>query len=576
VPEATGIEQGIVAPPPVPAPDELEDADEDEPDDDDDDTPPEPDDAPVEDDVLDEDPAPEEPEDVALPLLPQPDTIARTAPAAQNERSVFKLSLQPQPYQRARRSSGVKRGSAPRTPDRRLDGIPAALCGFARRPPKLRDSRCPVAQPAFASDDVSVRRRNPWFATAALVLGIGAPPLLVAAALLGHAMPLLGFAPLAALAGLLLWSANPARRERLGRLVINDLGVFVDGQRLAAVSAIREAHLVVVPRDAPLVRIVTRGGARELRVANAAVGRSILAALGFSRRGDGRAIRLASRATSSPGSFAQVTVVAMIVPLLFLAVGLASHGGRAVLLGLVGTVVAAVAFVLASLLSATTVTLGAKGLVIRWLMRRRRIAYDEIVWVRVYEEAPVLFSQRERGVSLLLRSGELVRLPAQGDDEAGTLQGVAEALEEALQHDRRSRRGQPLPEEAVVARRGRRPAEWLEALRAIGSGAAADHRTAPLPSDVLWRLVEDPRIAPEARAGAAVALRGSLDAAGKERLRIAAETTELPRLRVAIETAVDGDEPEMEQALAELEAGEPSLAPSPAPPIDAPEGAASR
>ena len=107
---------------------------------------------------------------------------------------------------------------------------------------------------------------------AALVLGVGAPPLLVTAAILGHAVVLLGLAPLVALAGLLLWSANPARRERLGRLVINELGVFFDGQRLASTSVIREAYVVVVPRDAPLVRIVTPAGVRELRVPNAAAG----------------------------------------------------------------------------------------------------------------------------------------------------------------------------------------------------------------------------------------------------------------------------------------------------------------
>jgi hypothetical protein len=87
-----------------------------------------------------------------------------------------------------------------------------------------------MAQP-FESDDVTLRRRNPWFAAAALVLGVIAPAVLVAIALRAHHPALLGLAPLAALGGMLLWTANPAPRERLGRLVISALGVFFDGRR---------------------------------------------------------------------------------------------------------------------------------------------------------------------------------------------------------------------------------------------------------------------------------------------------------------------------------------------------------
>src|SRR5262252_1510863 len=112
------------------------------------------------------------------------------------------------------------------------DGLPA------------RQSEVPVAQPSFESDEVTLRSRNPWVAAATLLVGLVAPALLVAVAALGHHPSLLWLAPLSALAGLLLHGANPAPRERLGRLVINELGVFFEGRRLAATSAVREARLV--------------------------------------------------------------------------------------------------------------------------------------------------------------------------------------------------------------------------------------------------------------------------------------------------------------------------------------------
>jgi hypothetical protein len=411
-----------------------------------------------------------------------------------------------------------------------------------------------MAQLPFESDEVTLRRRNPWFAAAALLLGLVAPPLLVAVAVVAHHLVLLGLAPLAALAGVLLWSANPAPRERLGRLVVNELGVFFEGRRLAPVSAVREGYLVTVPGDAPIVRIVGAGSLREVRVKNEAAGRQLLRALGVWRTAPGRAIRLPSRVVTSPASFAQVTLVAVLLPLIFTAIGLASHRHLGLFVALIGVAAAAVAFVLASLLAATTLTIGAEGITIGWLTRRRRIGYAEIASVRLYEEAQAFSSRRERGISLVLRSGELVRLPAERGAEAEGLRGLVEQIEDAIA---RHRRGEPAPEEGAVARRGRSPAEWLRALRAIGSGAGADHRTAPVPSDVLWRLVEDDAATPETRAGAAVALSGSLDDAGRARLRIAAEKAVVPRLRVAIEAAAaGGDGPAVEEALAELEAEE--------------------
>jgi hypothetical protein len=107
---------------------------------------------------------------------------------------------------------------------------------------------------------------------------------------------------------------------------------------------------------------------------------------------------------------------------------------------------------------------------------------------------------------------------------------------------------------AAALRRGTRDvAAWIRALQAIGSGASADHRTAPVPPDQLWRIVEDPHAEPGARAGAAVVLRGSLDEAGRSRLLAAAGATAQPRVRIALEAAGEGDEAALAEALAAVE-----------------------
>ena len=83
----------------------------------------------------------------------------------------------------------------------------------------------------------------------------------------------------------------------------------------------------------------------------------------------------------------------------------------------------------------------------------------------------------------------------------------------------------------VLPARGDRPAaEWVQALRATGSGASADHRTAPLEADTLFRIVEDPSGDPGRRVAAAIALGGVTDPSSRERLRIAASTTAAPEL----------------------------------------------
>jgi hypothetical protein len=92
----------------------------------------------------------------------------------------------------------------------------------------------------------------------------------------------------------------------------------------------------------------------------------------------------------------------------------------------------------------------------------------------------------------------------------------------------------------VLRRAGRATDAWLrdlEALRQPGS-----YRVPVTPDDVLWRVAEDPFAPPDARAGAAFALRPSLDEAVRARIRVAADACAAPELRAAFEAiASEGD-----------------------------------
>jgi hypothetical protein len=112
---------------------------------------------------------------------------------------------------------------------------------------------------------------------------------------------------------------------------------------------------------------------------------------------------------------------------------------------------------------------------------------------------------------------------------------------------------------ALLGREGRGMSAWITNLRALGAGANADMRTAPIPRERLLRVVEDASLDPTSRAAAAVALGLDLDEEGRARLRAAAESTAAPKLRFAIEkvASLEGSEDAaIEAALAELEAEE--------------------
>ena len=107
------------------------------------------------------------------------------------------------------------------------------------------------------------------------------------------------------------------------------------------------------------------------------------------------------------------------------------------------------------------------------------------------------------------------------------------------------------PIAAGLMRGGKSVTEWLATLDAAAPARGDAYRGADGAHETLWRVLEDEASPREARAGAALALRSRLDEEGRHRMRVAIDTCESPKLRVALETALDEEasEPRLLHAL---------------------------
>jgi hypothetical protein len=300
----------------------------------------------------------------------------------------------------------------------------------------------------------------------------------------------------------------------------------------------------------------------DLRVRDTEHGREILRALGMDATQRAATFRLPSQLLANPRllrSFGLGVVVASAVAALvgMMVSSRLSATPLTPLLVLPGIALAAFAILLTT---RATVTVGADGILVASPLRRRFYRLADVATVTTFADPIGSGNRAIRGVELVLRSRETVRIVVSdgtsGISDRGETQTelVAERIREALES---ARRGDPAHDAARLGRNARAVGDWVRALRALAAGAV-DHRTAPIPEDRLWRVIENPNAAPGARAGASVALAPSLDEAGRARVRVAAQATASPKLRVALEAAAapEADEAALEHALAELDAEE--------------------
>jgi hypothetical protein len=192
----------------------------------------------------------------------------------------------------------------------------------------------------------------------------------------------------------------------------------------------------------------------------------------------------------------------------------------------------------------TRVSVGLDGVLVRWLWQERFVPMREIERIRSFSDGEV---------RLMLRSGKTVSFwTAMLDQVSGDGAPMREAIVARIQDALEARRtGMPaLDLAALVGRRGRAPSAWLAALRQLRTGEGG-YREGAVRDDDLWRAVEDPTAAEDVRAGAAAALRcsRSLDEVARQRVRVAAEATASPKLRVALDAATGDSEEALASAL---------------------------
>ena len=174
---------------------------------------------------------------------------------------------------------------------------------------------------------------------------------------------------------------------------------------------------------------------------------------------------------------------------------------------------------------------GRDGLLVRWMGTRRFIPMSEIVTAT---------AQGETSIRLELAGGKEETLFLHSPKRRGGIfTQYRDAVLARIREAHASHEAKPAADlTALVAQGGRTKDEWKKSLVSIEE-SAPDYRKAAIRPEDLWRVVEDPRAEPDARAGAAVLLRKGLDEAGKARVRVAAAATASPQLRVALEATLD-------------------------------------
>jgi hypothetical protein len=411
---------------------------------------------------------------------------------------------------------------------------------------------------SFTSDDLFLIRRNPWVLALACTPFLGVPAAIVAGLLVSPVFFAFIFHALlfGGVALLLAYTRNPWPVVERTTVRADANGVEIGAARVPR-SEIKAGF--IVPGDAPKVElrrgfgqpsITLQGGTRSEE-------RDLLRVLGLDVSQTVATFRTRSRIVAKRRYFA-AALGGFFGAYGLLIASIPRTGGHHV-----GPPAAAILIFALSLIAFVVVTVmptrldvGADGIVLTWFGRQRFIAYGDVDFVTRYDKG--WGRSRQLGVSVTLKSGEEVLIPvAQKGWNDGDVGIIQERIEEAMEA---RRQGGAAADAALLRRGDRAPSDWIRALRAIGAGANADMRTAPLPRERLFRIVEDPTAPPADRAAAAVALGGDLDPSARARLRAAAAATAAPRLRIVIEqTATAEDDAALEAALAEVETGEAAV-----------------
>jgi hypothetical protein len=318
--------------------------------------------------------------------------------------------------------------------------------------------------------------------------------------------------------------ASPRPVPVPGKLVADAAALSFNGRRLARRSHILGGLLVPVPDGAPRVRLTLRFPRASILLApaNASEAAALLGMLGLDAASTVASFRVKAPTHSRRILFWLAVLAAV-------ALGVFLHRSLFLL---------ACGLVLLHLIPSRLV-IGTDGLYLRWLGWRRFVPYGNVRSMspkaRWGSGHACLELKLAHGPPLLLSVSLRFVTELRDRDFALLAQRIREAFDE---YRRRTAGGHgSLPERGARSTR-----EWVRTLRTIGSGAHADHRTAPVHTDALVRLVHDATVDPATRACAAIAL-GAQGDEGRSRLRVAASSTAAPEVsalfRIAAEETSD-------------------------------------
>lgn len=414
-----------------------------------------------------------------------------------------------------------------------------------------------LAKPEFTSTHEGARRMRrsrawqvvgmiPWALGLGLIAGaiITRTPALLA--------PLLHTTILGAVAffGLRKW--NPSSTWRTGRVIASAEGIRFDGELVVARERIKDA-LITPYKGQTAVRISLKGvsAPEYIAVKEVPEGRRMLRALGLDASQSVARLKGLSPFFQWPTWKAVLASTAPLAAFFGIMASAVSLFGKQAAPYAVATLPILVGALLVPILNPTKVDVGADGILTTWFGRKRFFPYAGLEVVEPYEESKG--GKVYIGVELGLRSGETVRILIgqkrwADESQALMLERISEAIETY-------KSGMSASDASILGRNGRAPADWITALRQLGAGSNADMRTAPVAIDRLWTLVEDASATALSRVSAAIALGPHIDERERKRIRIAAESTASPKLRVALEkaSASDSDEEELAEVLSEME-----------------------
>ncbi|MCC6526027.1 MAG: hypothetical protein IT373_25495 [Polyangiaceae bacterium] len=332
--------------------------------------------------------------------------------------------------------------------------------------------------------------------------------------------------------GVLLELARRAGGDRKKRLAAtaDARGLELAGRRPVAARALAAGYVVPTDRTPRVCLVGQRGEVvLELGVANETEAHALLTALDLEVSTRAAEYRLAPGVLRGHRRSA-VAAALLAVWGLLTALAAKALGPASLAIGLLGMLAA---FAVAA--TPTVLRVGRDGVAIRWLRRRRFVAYAELERVE-----PTL-----EGLALVTGAGERVAVVTppfeEGEDPARELRDAIVARIDTALAGYRARA--QAAASARLERGGRATDAWVGGLQKLAGGSAEDYRLGAVTRDALWHLVEDPGVPLPTRAAAAVAAGATGEPEAGPRLRATARAVASPALRAALDGVASGADP---------------------------------